>query len=229
MNGSIPAEAFDKIIPITERDGAVWDRCVCVTSKASELFVSPPCSVDSHGSVNIESWDQKLHASRQMLLIHPARLSFICRHNSMTPKKLWGSFYGEGCHYKLLRDDLMNGLLHCVDYGEMKKRTGQAFEYDLWDTEGEQVLSLEGTKQLQWLLARPIYLPTPPALQFLTIEGPALQAGTKVFLGFVRYLTILDHVVDVPINDIESELKASYKVFEPPSAIITAQPFLSLG
>ena len=40
--GSIPAEIMDEIITISERDGAVWGQCVCVTDEASETFVSPP-------------------------------------------------------------------------------------------------------------------------------------------------------------------------------------------
>ncbi|KAF4345640.1 hypothetical protein FBEOM_405 [Fusarium beomiforme] len=210
---SIPAKSFDEIITISERDGGVWERCVCVTSEASESFVSPPCSVDSYGSAEIEGWDRKLHVFERILLIHP----------------LWQSFFADESRYYLGLDDLMNGLLHCVDYGEMKTRTGQVFEYDFWEMEEGNASSPETTKELQSLLARPTYLPAPQKLPLLTTEGASLQPRRKVFEIPELLDNILDHIVDVPVNVIESELKVSHEIFEAQSAVTAAKALLSLA
>lgn len=36
------SDQFNELVLISERDGAVWERCVCITPVATESFVSPP-------------------------------------------------------------------------------------------------------------------------------------------------------------------------------------------
>ncbi|KAJ0140532.1 Secondary metabolism regulator LAE1 [Fusarium oxysporum f. sp. albedinis] len=114
--------------------------------------------MDSYSSIGAEGWDQSLHEFGQILLIYPADLAYIYQHNNITPKG-HGSieyFHEEGCRYQVVRG-YVGRLLHSVNYGKMKKRPEQAFEYHFGETEGQKALR----RELQWLLARLTYLPTP--------------------------------------------------------------------
>ncbi|KAM0549502.1 hypothetical protein ACHAPJ_009318 [Fusarium lateritium] len=113
----------------------------------------------------------------------------------------------------------------------MENRCGQGFEYDFWDlySDEEDSSNLETVKEIEWLLARPTYLPAPQKLQLVTTQGPSLRAGSKVFDIPELLDNILDHIVDVPVNVTESELKASHRTFEAPSAVTAAKTLLSLA
>ncbi|KAF4956393.1 hypothetical protein FSARC_11595 [Fusarium sarcochroum] len=228
-DGSVPAATLDEIVTISERDGAVWERCVCVTPEASESFVSPHCVVDPYGGAEIEGWSQDLNTGNDLfLLIHPVCLAFVCRHNSITPKQLWESFYGEGSHYQAYGGDL-NGLMYCVDYYEMKERSGQDFRFAHWDTEGRECLNPESMKEVEWLLARPTYLPAPQQLQLVTTKAPSSRESRKVFELPELLDNILTYIVDMPVHVIESELKEDSQIFEAQSAVTTAKTLLSLA
>jgi hypothetical protein len=111
----------------------------------------------------------------------------------------------------------------------MKNRAGQGFEYDFLVMEDDEDSNLERLKELQWLLARPTYLPAPQKLQLSLGEGRSLQARSKVFEIPEILDNIIDHIVDVPIDVIESELKESHGTFEAQSAITAAKTLLSLA
>ncbi|KAF4449468.1 hypothetical protein F53441_7262 [Fusarium austroafricanum] len=230
---SIPTEIIDGIVTLSERDGAVWEHCVCVTSEAPESFVSPPWQVSPtlklrdilYTSINLSLAGLILMA----LLKSRAGIENYTLMNrySLSIQQLWESFHGEGSRYRLNGDDLMNGLLHCVDYGEMTYRAGQVFEYDFWEIEEGDASSPEPTKVMEWLFARPTFLPAPQKLQLLTIEGPT--PGRRVFEIPELLDNILEHIVDVPANVIQSELKASDEIFEAPSAVTAAKALVSLA
>ncbi|KAJ4256883.1 hypothetical protein NW762_008979 [Fusarium torreyae] len=234
-DGSIPAEILDEIldeiITISERDGAVWERYVCVTDEASETFVSPPCDVDDVGRVYVEGWTRRLTTREdRMLLIHPVCLAFVCRHNGITPKQLWETFHAEGSRYQYYKDE-PTALIHCVDYFENKMRSGQAFEYhfdEVYPGE-EDSPNPETIKEIEWLLARPTYLPAPQKRKLITMQGPSSRAGGKVLVIPELLDNILEHIVDVPANVIESELKESHQTFEAPSAVTAAKTLLSMA
>ncbi|RGP69392.1 hypothetical protein FLONG3_7788 [Fusarium longipes] len=223
----IPKEILDEIMFISERDSAVWDQCVCVTSEATESFVSPPAYIDDYGHAHVKGWSESHDIGSWTLVIHPVCLAFVCRHNGITPKQLWESFFESS--YDYFRDDMNNGLLHCVDYYEMDDWAGQSFEYNFEEPNPADITTIEAANELQWLLGRPTLLPAPQELQLATTECAPLRAEHRVF-GIPELLdNILDYIIEVPIEVLQSELKERRDTFEASSAIVAAKTLLSLA
>ncbi|RGP61003.1 hypothetical protein FSPOR_10317 [Fusarium sporotrichioides] len=196
---SIPTE-----VTISERDGAVWERCVCVTPEASESFVSPLCTIEDDWRIIID-----------------VCLAFISRHNSISPQELWKVFFEGG-----YRRNSLTGKINSVDYYEIGKRYDDMFDYDEFSA---TTSSSETSHELEWLLSRPTYLPIPQDLHLVTTKGLVFKPGYKVFDIPELFDNILKHIVDVPLNNIASELEISGQSFEAPSVVIAAQTLLSLA
>ncbi|KAH6980309.1 hypothetical protein EDB82DRAFT_466292 [Fusarium venenatum] len=180
--------------------------------------------VDDFRNAYVDGWDEELIAGEDNLLIHPVCLAFICRHNDITAKQLWGAIFDHD-NAKWSRTGQIDG----VCYYEIEKRCQTLFNYDAY---------AETSHDLGWLLTRPTCLPAPKELQLVVTMGPALGSGHKVFDIPELFGYILQYVIDVPLADIESELKAnlpeihqpkaSRRIFEAPSAITAAKILLSL-
>lgn len=214
--------------------------------------------VGFYGDVSIPGVKDKLHLGSDLcLLIHPACLSFLCRHTNITPRELWESFYKENSCYQMYGGEL-NGLLYCVNYYDMQERSGQVFQFaierqspplerpDLPQTRWFDPKSMEDTK---WLLARPTCLPAPKILQSSPVKISAVKRR-KVFDTNELIDIILSYIVDVPSDVLKTELQRnnqdqnlnesgdlnnngqrsrSQDIFEAPSAILAAKTLLSLA
>ncbi|KAF5013623.1 hypothetical protein FDECE_384 [Fusarium decemcellulare] len=214
-------------ITISEKDGEFWDSCVCVTHESPETFVSPECYVgpDTDGVFRISSWGRELDLREDDFIpIHKRCLSFICRHNGITPRELWESFYGDSS--KGICGPDSDGLITCVDYYHMEKRNDQEFAYALTDRK-TGLYSPESMEECNWLLARPTLLPALQPLQPSTIE--MASTGVRKVFGVPELLNaILGYVADVPTEVMEEELKQGQDDFDAPSAIIAAKALLAL-
>ncbi|KAH8807561.1 hypothetical protein F5884DRAFT_343407 [Xylogone sp. PMI_703] len=213
----------------------------------SRSLVCLSSGVGSYGDVEVVGWDQELTVSNdRFLLIHPTCLSFLSRHNRITPRELWESFYGEDvCHYPVHLGP-HNGLIYGVDYYHMEGRSEQSFSYalerqqppvDRPDLEQRRWCDPETMEECNWLLARPTVLPTSQTLIPTTVMAPASK-GRKIFEIGELFDNILTHIVDVPADVIEVELRTNQKyleggkkecIFEAPSAVVAAQTLLSLA
>ncbi|CAF3646791.1 unnamed protein product [Fusarium graminearum] len=197
----------------------MWEQCVLVTMQVPS-YVSAPCTIDDQAYAIVPGWDWEpnLHNDK-LCFIHPVCLGFLCGHNDITPEQLWDSFYDDESRYDW-REDRPIGLVHSIWYFEMQDRTGDTFLYDF--------LGIDRIEKSKWLLARPTYLPAPQSLQIPTIKPSSSQPLSKVFEIPESLDNILDHIIDVPVNVIESELRANHWIWEAPSATIAAKTLLSL-
>ncbi|KAM0473661.1 hypothetical protein ACHAPX_008066 [Trichoderma viride] len=250
----VPSLPLEEIVTISDEDGKYWDPSVGVTPNWPDTFVTPLCTVGSYGDVSIPGVKDKLHLGSDLfLLIHPACLSFLCRHTGITPRELWESFYKEDSCYQMYGGEL-NGLLYCVNYYDMQERSGQDFQYalerqwpplerpDLPQTRWFDPKSMEDTK---WLLARPTRLPTPKTLQPSLVKASAVNRR-KVFDTNELLDIILSYIVDIPSEVLKHELQRNrpnnssdpnqddtssrpQNIFEAPSAITAAKTLLSLA
>ncbi|KAG7099985.1 hypothetical protein E1B28_001778 [Marasmius oreades] len=211
----VPTKPLEEIVTISDEDGKAWDDFVCVTPVWPETYVSPSCSVDSYSNVEIKGREDWNTDDQPYLHIHRMCLSFLCRRNAITPRELWDSFYGPDSDYHKYDESLnFKGLLYCVEYYDMEGRGGQSFGFaperyepppgrpDLtstwWDPEG-----MEDTK---WILSRPTVLPAPQPLE-LSVVKPSAVTKRKVFEVSELFDLILNAIVDIPEEVIESELK----------------------
>ncbi|KAJ3542908.1 hypothetical protein NM208_g3852 [Fusarium decemcellulare] len=204
-------------VKISGKDGEFWDSFVCVTPD----YVGP----ETDGVFQILSWNRELSLREEHFIpIHKACLSFVCRHNDITPRELWESCYGESSKGRCGPDD--DGLITCVDYYYMNRRNQDAFAYALKDRK-TKLFSPESMVDCNWLLARPTLLPALQPLQPSTIEMASPDVR-RVF-GVPELLdAILGYVADVPAEVMEEELKQSQDDFDAPSAIIAAKALLAL-
>ncbi|CAG1994526.1 unnamed protein product [Fusarium graminearum] len=215
----IPTETLNEIDTIPERDGSMWEQCVLVTMQVPS-YVSAPCTIDDQAYAIVAGWDWEPNLHNDKLwFIHPVCLGFLCGHNDITPEQLWDSFYDDESRYDW-REDRPIGLVHSIWYFEMEDRTGDTFLYDF--------LGIARIERSEWLLARPTYLPVPKSLRIPPIKPSSSRSLCKVFEIPELLDNILDHVVDVPVNVIESELRANHWIWEAPSATIAAKTLLSL-
>ncbi|KAF9260877.1 hypothetical protein L218DRAFT_989357 [Marasmius fiardii PR-910] len=257
----VPTKPIEEIVTISEEDGEAWEDWVVVSPVWPETYVSPPCSVDSYGSVEIEASEEWNTDGQPYLHIHRICLSFLCRRNAITPRELWESICAPDSQYQKYAERIQ-GLLYSVDYYDMEERNGQSFGFAIeryeppedrpdlpkgtwWDPE-----SMEDTK---WILARPTVLPAPEPLE-PSIVQPSAVTERKVFEVSELFDAILNAIVDLPPEIIESELKANGKgnekssknsedgqeeeedeeedeepIFESPSAVTAAETLLSLA
>ncbi|KAM0517089.1 hypothetical protein ACHAPE_005201 [Trichoderma viride] len=254
----VPSLPLEEIVTISDEDGKYWDPSVGITPNWPDTFVTPLCTVGSYGDVSIPGVKDKLHLGSDLfLLIHPACLSFLCRHTSITPRELWESFYKENSCYQMYGGEL-NGLLYCVNYYDMQERSGQDFQYalerqwpplerpDLPQTRWFDPKSMEDTK---WLLARPTRLPAPKTLQPSLVKASVVKRR-KVFDTNELLDIILSYIVDIPSQVLKHELQRNkrhqdpnnsgdpnqnnpssrpHNIFEAPSAITAAKTLLSLA
>lgn len=165
----------------------------------------------SYGDVIIPRVKDTLYlGAGQVLLIHPACLSFLCRHTSITPRKLWESF---SCSHMYACTH--NGLLTCVNYDDMQGRSGQECEYALerrWpplehpDLAHGPWLDPKSMEDTKWLLASPTRLPTPSPLQPSKVKSSVVKRG-KFFDINELIDIILSYIVDIPSEVLKNELQ----------------------
>ncbi|KAK7062879.1 hypothetical protein VNI00_000376 [Paramarasmius palmivorus] len=237
----VPTKPVDEIVTITPEEGKMWEDWVVVGPMWGKSWVSPPaCDSDGYGGVEIdgkdtEEWNPQ---DQPFLRIHRHCLSFVCRHNALTPQELWESLYGPNADYKKF-GGLGNGLLYCVKYLDMTGRPEQFFGYaakrayeEFKGPKPKEVctwLDPDSMEDTKWILSSPNRLPKPQPLAPSTIQPPDV-ASKRLFDVPELLNAILEELVYLPVEVAVEEIKNStMEVYDPPSAVTAARALLSLA
>ncbi|KAK1229029.1 hypothetical protein PQX77_007931 [Marasmius sp. AFHP31] len=235
----VPDKPIDEIVSIDEQDGKIWGDWVVVSPVyIADGWVSPPCSADSYGGVEINGSDDWNKEDQSFVRIHRVCLSFFGRRTELPPQAFWESLYSPNSDY-LRFGEPGNGLLWTLQqlkYHDMEDRAGQSFAYALErqtpskdDPDNvDRWFDPETMKDTAWILSRPTLLPPPKPLP----ESPAIQppaTDSRRLFGVQELLdTILKELITVPDEDILNELK-DRNTLDPPSVVKAAQFLLSLA